>query len=335
MLFSVIVPIYNKEKYIKYCIESVINQTCSDWELILIDDGSTDKSKDICNRIVKTDDRIHYFYWDNHGIILSRQKGIELAKGKYILHLDADDYWEFNLLERVKEIIEQNYCDIILYRHREVYANHIIKETPLISQQDVLLDHTQKDIFLDIIIEGQPSLCTKAFKTEIVKKDIHKYDKWKNVKLDEDTLQVMTPICRAESLYILNDILYNYRIEDNTMSHGFNKDNLFDNLTVISAQLDILESFDYATEERVKKCYHVFLHAYGCRIRELFAAKISSKERKRIISQIYKSDIYQSIKKYETLENIDVYAFIIIKSFRYKMFFVIRFIGMIKKLLNG
>lgn len=334
MFFSVIVPIYNKEKYIKYCIESVINQTCSDWELILIDDGSTDKSKEICNDIIKNNDRIHYFYWNNHGIILSRQKGIELANGKYILHLDADDYWEPNLLERVKERIEQNSCDILLFRHREVYINHTIKDMPLILPQDALLDYTQKDIFIDIIIEGQPSLCTKAFRAEIVKKDVHKYDKWKKVKLDEDTLQVITPICRAKSLYVLNDILYNYRIEDNTMSHGYNKDNLFDNLTVISAQLDVLESFGYATEERVKKCYHAFLHAFGCRIRELFAAKISSTERKEIISQIFRSDIYNSIKKYETRENIDIYAFIIIKAFRYKLYFVIRFIGMIKKLLN-
>ena len=88
---SIIIPAYNCEKYIFECLESVINQTYSNLEIIIIDDGSTDNTSEICQRFEKIDNRIIYTWQENSGVSKARNKGIDLAKGKYIVFIDADD----------------------------------------------------------------------------------------------------------------------------------------------------------------------------------------------------------------------------------------------------
>lgn len=91
--FSVVVPIYNAEKYLKKCIKSIISQTFEDFELILADDGSTDSSSEICKKFKKKDNRIKYFRKENGGCLQTRVYGVEKSSGKYILFCDADDYY--------------------------------------------------------------------------------------------------------------------------------------------------------------------------------------------------------------------------------------------------
>ena len=103
--FSIITPVYNCEKYLKECIVSVINQTYESWELILVDDGSTDASGDICDEY-SGDSRIKIIHQDNAGELYSRQSGIAIADGKYVLGVDADDYLDLNALEKIKKKID-------------------------------------------------------------------------------------------------------------------------------------------------------------------------------------------------------------------------------------
>ena len=105
---SIIIPVYNVEQYIKNCLESVINQTYDNWEIILIDDGSTDNSKAIYENIA-----IKKFKQTNKGVSAARNLGIEKAQGDYIVFLDADDWIEKNFLERMLEVIENEDADIV------------------------------------------------------------------------------------------------------------------------------------------------------------------------------------------------------------------------------
>ena len=104
---SVIIPVYNKEKYIKRCLESVLNQTYSNLEIVIIDDASTDNSMNIVNGI--EDERIKIISLsENRGVSIARNKGIEIATGKYICFLDADDYWILDKIEKQVKMIELN-----------------------------------------------------------------------------------------------------------------------------------------------------------------------------------------------------------------------------------
>ncbi|QNG60201.1 glycosyltransferase family 2 protein [Bacillus sp. PAMC26568] len=108
---SIIVPIYNKEKYISKTISSVLNQTYNNFELLLINDGSTDKSEDIILKFVKEDSRIKYIKQENQGVSAARNKGIDAAKGDYISFLDADDLYHKRFVElMLREIENKNVC---------------------------------------------------------------------------------------------------------------------------------------------------------------------------------------------------------------------------------
>jgi len=92
MKFSVIVPVYNVEKYLHECVDSVLNQTYPEYEIILVDDGSTDNSKSICDHYSQLDQRIRVFHTSNSGVSTARNIGIQKAIGEYVLFLDSDDY---------------------------------------------------------------------------------------------------------------------------------------------------------------------------------------------------------------------------------------------------
>lgn len=119
MKVSIIVPVYNCEKYIKKCIESIINQTYHNWELILIDDGSKDKSYIICEEYSKSDERIFVLKQDNQGAGVARNYGIDKAVGDYIMFCDADDFFEQNCLEIFVENILKSNVDLVISGYNE------------------------------------------------------------------------------------------------------------------------------------------------------------------------------------------------------------------------
>jgi glycosyltransferase involved in cell wall biosynthesis len=117
-LFSIIIPIYNVEQYLNLCINSILNQKFNNFELILIDDGSTDNSGNICDEFAKVDKRIKVIHKENSGSSEARNAGIKKATGKYIIFLDSDDYWNKNdALNQLIEIINDNNPDIIFLKN--------------------------------------------------------------------------------------------------------------------------------------------------------------------------------------------------------------------------
>lgn len=103
---SVIVPVYNGEKYIKRCIDSLLKQSYKNYEIIIVDDGSNDNTSLICNRLCESNIKIKYIYIDNAGVSRARNKGIQESKGEYILFVDSDDTVEFNYIERLSEAVD-------------------------------------------------------------------------------------------------------------------------------------------------------------------------------------------------------------------------------------
>ncbi|WP_297900490.1 glycosyltransferase [uncultured Parabacteroides sp.] len=113
-IISIIVPVYNVESYLSCCIDSILNQTFSDWELLLINDGSKDGSGTICDLYASRNNRIRVFHQVNQGVSSARNQGIELAKGKYLMFIDADDYVAENILEKMLYPAEIYNIDVVL-----------------------------------------------------------------------------------------------------------------------------------------------------------------------------------------------------------------------------
>ena len=129
---SVIIPVYNVEKYLYRCVDSVLGQTYYNIEVILIDDGSTDSSPEICDEYQKRDKRVKVIHKKNSGAASSRNIGLSSAKGDYIAFIDSDDYIELDMYENMMKINEEYNCDIVLcdcYKEnktkREIFTHNI------------------------------------------------------------------------------------------------------------------------------------------------------------------------------------------------------------------
>lgn len=113
-IISIISPVYNAEKYMHRCIDSIIVQTLTDWELILVDDGSSDSSGAICDEYAARDSRIKVIHKDNGGVSAARQTGLEVANGEYIIHADPDDYIEPSMLEELYMKAQEEDADMVI-----------------------------------------------------------------------------------------------------------------------------------------------------------------------------------------------------------------------------
>ncbi len=115
VLISVIIPVYNVEEYLRECVDSVLNQTFRDFEIILVDDGSTDSSGDICDEYVEKDERVTVIHQKNGGLSVARNTGLSEANGKYVYFLDSDDYISENALATLLNIAENDNSDIVFF----------------------------------------------------------------------------------------------------------------------------------------------------------------------------------------------------------------------------
>ena len=211
--FSVIVPVYNVLKYLNKCIDSLIMQTYSSIEIILVDDGSEDGCAIICDQYAEKDNRIKVIHKKNEGIVSARQAGVNNAIGEFIACVDGDDWISKDYFLRFNQIIEQFNPDIVCCGYFEAYPDfnnridHFSKEG-YYSRKDL-----ENNIFPVLLCNemGQSfssSLWAKVFRRELYQK--HQIVSV-NVPMGEDDACVKPAIFHASSMYIFNDPLYFYR----------------------------------------------------------------------------------------------------------------------------
>lgn len=169
-LFSIIVPIYNVERYLEQCIESVLAQNYQNYELILVDDGSPDNSLDICTQYAKQHHNIVFIRKVNGGLSDARNSGIKMARGEYLMFLDSDDYWEgTSILSDLQKIITENNPDVIFNYMSSVYPDKVLNNY---LNRDKLLGSFKEDfqgLYQDGIYLG--FVWTKIIKREILLKN--------------------------------------------------------------------------------------------------------------------------------------------------------------------
>lgn len=145
-LISVIVPVYNVEEYIERCIESIIKQTYNNIEIILIDDGSKDKSNEICDIYAQKDKRIKVIHKENEGVSKARNVGLDIAKGEYIVFIDSDDYVETNYINTLYELSLENNSDITICGVKDENINGNILNESKDTTKKMLKKETLKEL---------------------------------------------------------------------------------------------------------------------------------------------------------------------------------------------
>lgn len=221
-IISVIVPVYNISSYLSQCVESLINQSFRDIEIILVDDGSTDASGDICDRFAQKDVRIKVIHKENEGLVKARKSGLRAAGGQYIGYVDGDDWVEQNMFQRLYDIIEREQVDIVACGRfedtgaasREVF--HGLPEGKYSKQQ--LLE----SVYPYMIVNKEffewglfPSVWDKLFRRECLEAFQMAVDD--RLTMGEDAACVYPCVLNADSIYVLQECLYHYRQSSGSM----------------------------------------------------------------------------------------------------------------------
>ena len=229
---SIIIPVYNVEQYIRECLDSVINQTLKEIEIICVDDCGTDNSISIVKEYANKDNRIKILYHNhNKGLGPARNTGIENAKGEYIMFLDSDDWYELNACEIMYNTIQQQKTDLAICGVNVIYeACHNLKNSD--NKYFKIKFHTLQSLTEDILYNLNVSVWNKIWKKDI----INKYKiKFPDLKYEDFYFFNFYTISSKSSIYFIQDKLYNYRRRQNSiMTNTFNKiDNYsIDNLKV-------------------------------------------------------------------------------------------------------
>lgn len=210
MEISIIVPVYNVEKYIDRCIDSILNQTFKDFELILVNDGSTDNSGDICDKYSKIDSRIKVIHKINGGVSSARNVGIDNANGKYIQFIDPDDWVDDLLLERSYNTINNEDSDIVFLGIK--YEDFISKRvTKRVVSKEIIFD-INKNIKHDAIKLIKDDLFgftwCKLFKASIIKSHKIKFDE--SISLAEDEKFTCDYYKYINKISVLDEAYYYY-----------------------------------------------------------------------------------------------------------------------------
>lgn len=221
MIISVIVPVYNTEKYLNRCIDSILVQTFTDFELLLIDDGSTDSSGKICDEYALKDKRVKVFHTENGGVSRARNLGIENAQGEYISFIDSDDYIRPEMYEKLVCEADKYGVDLVssdIEQNGKVLAN----KTPKNRKIDRPEIH---DTILPYFTQSG-SVGAGAYTTMIIKHSVLKENKirfYEDFAFQEDTMFMINVYGNISSMYYLSQTFYEYTTHPTGLYSSYRK----------------------------------------------------------------------------------------------------------------
>lgn len=283
---SVIIPIYNMERLLERALESVVAQSYKNLEILLIDDGSTDKSREICKKYESKDSRFRYYYQKNNGVSSARNLGVEKSTGNFITFLDPDDYLDYNIYECLLKVLNESHADLVMCDYRVVYDYEKHGE---ITQYDVeILDRYQAQ---ERYFKGtHEATQTSVLWNKLIPASFIKDLKFPVGRIQEDESVSYKILYRANCVAYLNAPFYNYYVRpDGWMNREFN----LSRFNLFQAYLERMEFYiEHQEYELCKKLFFLYMHMI-CQYRKWM------KQSKEAFSDIYNLYLRQVRSKYK------------------------------------
>lgn len=220
IMLSVIIPIYNIEQYLPRCVESVLNQTYKNLQIILVDDGSSDSCGSLCDQYGEMDKRVLVLHGNNEGLVRARKRGLEKAQGEYTAFVDGDDWIEKNMYEDLLNVLQKTGADFVDSGH--FIENDGVQNIRKIDSNLYQMDADKKHklymnlLELDDTISMYPSIWSKVFKTELIRKCYEKVPDEK--QYGEDVISLIYCISEANVICQVDSVYYHYCYRDNSLS---------------------------------------------------------------------------------------------------------------------
>lgn len=297
MTISIIIPVYNVEKYLRQCIDSVLSQTFQDFEIILVDDGSTDSSGEICDEYVTKDDRIRVIHKANEGVSIARNIGIEMTSGELLMFLDSDDFLYPDALKVLYEASIETPCADIIISGMEKYF--VSTDTKELFNLDANI--YSKSLFGELSIYLKKKyfygmVWSKLYKKEIISNNQIKFNE--NISYHEDELFFTQTLNASSNVKIISNTTYIYNRYDGTLTHRFvcpeiqlyTANMIYDEAKKISKKS---EYHNYIMQEYANSLFNIIISMYSLS----FYNKLSYKQRIEAIRKILKTAENRHISK--------------------------------------
>lgn len=323
-LISVIVPVYNVEKYINRCIDSIINQTYKNLEIILVDDGSPDNCGKICDEYALKDKRIKVIHKKNGGVGLARNIGIKYASGSYISFVDSDDWLEITFFEYMLNALVEGASDIIQCSYNRVSSQ---KSKSIVLNKRKYL----KDEFLVAILHPQTSLgfCHMKIYDRKILHDIYFDEK---LLVGEDALFNEHVAYKNPKVITIPDVLYNYRVRHDSVTKSFDENYVekYLNSMKINAQYILGNYDDNCIEQSLYNyiAFHVLLIAVNYCFNKYNKHGISSMKR------VCKNDIFKTAIRRSNYDYLSITHKISLFTVKHKLYWITKMICNIRQYQN-
>lgn len=344
-LISIIVPIYNAEKYLSECIESIIKQTYTKLEIILVNDGSKDKSLELCNYYKERDSRIRVIDKENEGVSIARNTGINLSTGEWISFIDADDWIEPDMYELMLSKCKNEKADIILCNCFINKNNNEIKNSFLTLQETFYkkkeIEIFQKKFLCKGIKEYKPYVWGigapwgKLYNSKLIKDNGINFVP--GLTRNEDGLFNLYALEYAQKIFYLPKCSYHYRVLDNSLSHGKqeniieNTEKNLDELVKFANKFDKDEIFVNGVYSRVitsTQQYLQYLFFYDVNIK-------TYKERKNEILNLMKKERYVIACKKFNYSTMTFFEKIYCFCYKHKLILILLFLVKIREFIKN
>ena len=257
---SIIVPVYNVENYLSKCIDSIVNQTYDNLEIVLVDDGSTDKSKAICDKYAMQDKRIILLHGINQGLSAARNKGICLASGKYIGFVDGDDYIDPEMYDLLYNYLIKYGADIAMCGYRQIDAEtNILNEykssdCPNVLEKDMIISASQ-------LFEYEEKSINVSVWNKLYKSSLFDRIRFPEGKIYEDIYTTHLLLHEADKLVICPHIKYNYLKRNDSISRKQVSVSIFELFEATTLRYDFISRMYPQYERLARKQYlHMLLH---------------------------------------------------------------------------
>lgn len=281
---SIIVPVYNVKPYLGECLDSILAQTFTDFEVLLIDDGSTDGSSALCDEYAGMDSRIRCFHKENGGHMSARQEGFRNARGTYTAFVDSDDWIAPVMYERMCNAATKYDADVICCNYTAVTPKGHIERRDICSPGFYDRSGLEEKIFPTMLFSGDffhfgvsPSLCNKLFRASLFEKHLFRVPL--SLKLGEDGLAVYPCLLEASCACFLEESFYYYRSSGGSLTHTMDRGRLAENRL-------LFDTYDQLIDLTMHPCMEkqlLYYYAYQCLLTlpPVFRAKQASGQNDR------------------------------------------------------
>lgn len=300
---SVVIPVYNVEKYLDRCIDSVTNQTYADIEIILVDDGSTDGSRVICDKWAEKDSRIKVIHKANEGAGLARNTGLDASTGEYVFFIDSDDYIHPDTVKTCVSTARKDGSQLVLYARADIDKNGNISPKPILTEKYLyrnseVIEELLKSLYTHSKGFGL-GVCGKMFKSETIRKSGVKFYSEREV-FSEDALFLTEFFAFVSSASIVPEHFYLCVQHDDSLSKKLNREYQAFNDVFLKKALEVCNKKGYSenVKNHLKARYQIY--ALGG-MRQIIASDLPNKEKMAAIKSVFNNRLLHSTLTNEVL----------------------------------